>query len=88
MFQIRWRKSVSRRLLDECSKAEESLLTAILAAMSDVEFFLQNDPEFVGESRDADNRVLIIEPLCVTYKVNHRQRRVVIVRAKVRHPQK
>jgi len=53
MYHIRWRKSVSRKLLDECAKADSFMLTAILDAMADVEFFLRNEPEFVGESREA-----------------------------------
>jgi hypothetical protein len=84
MFRIRWQKSVSRKLLDECAKADSSLLTAILNAMADVESILRDHPEFVGESRDADKRILIIEPLSVTYKISHRQRTVIIIGAKVR----
>ena len=34
-----------------------------LDAMSKVESLLHNEPEFVGESRDADERLLIVEPL-------------------------
>jgi hypothetical protein len=52
MFRIRWRKSVSRKSLDECAKADSPLLNEILDAMADVESILRNEPEFVGKSRD------------------------------------
>ncbi len=85
MFRIRWPKSVDRKLLDATAKADPPLATAILAAISNVESLLQNEPEFVGESRDADERLLIVEPLSVVYEIDHRRRIVHVLRAKVRH---
>lgn len=84
MFRIRWRKSVSRKLLDECATADPAILTAILDSMAEVEFFLCNEPEFVGESREGDKRLLIVEPLSVVYKIDHPRRFVHIIRARVR----
>ncbi len=40
MFRIRWRKSVSRKLLDECANADSALLNEILDAMADAESIL------------------------------------------------
>ena len=54
--------------------------------MSRIESLLRNEPEFVGESRQADERLLIVEPLSVIYKINHRKRIVHVLRAKVRRP--
>jgi hypothetical protein len=84
MFHIRWRKSVSRKLLDECAKADVSILTAILDAMANVEVLLRNEPEFIGESRDVGKRLLVVDPLSVVYKIDHRRRTVHIIGAKVR----
>jgi hypothetical protein len=56
---------------------------AILVAMSEVESLLHNEPEFVGESREADKRLLIVGPLAVTYKINSRDRIVKILRVKI-----
>lgn len=84
MCHIRWRKSVSRKLLDECAKADSAMLMAILDSMAEVEFFLCNEPEFVGESREGEKRLLIVEPLSVEYKIDHRRRFVHIIRARVR----
>jgi hypothetical protein len=72
---------VSLRLLDECAKADSSLRTGILDAMADVESTLHNEPEFAGESREPGKRFLIVDPLSVMYKVDHRKRTVVIVDA-------
>jgi hypothetical protein len=79
---------VSRKLLAESAKVDSTLLTAILAAMSDIESLLQNEPEFVGESREASKRLLIVEPLSVVYKIDHRQRIVRIRHVRVRRPKK
>jgi hypothetical protein len=83
MFRIRWPKSVNRKLLDASAKADSPKLSAILAAMAEIEWLLQNEPEFVGESRDADKRLLIVDPLAVTYKIDSRRRIVKILRVKI-----
>jgi hypothetical protein len=85
MYRIRWRKAVSRKLLAASAKAESTPLTDILAAMSKIESMLHNEPEFVGESRDAEERLLIVGPLSVIYKIDYRKRVVHVVRAKVRN---
>ena len=83
MFRIRWPKSVNRKLLDASAKADSPKLTAILIAMSEVESLLQNEPEFVGESRGADKRLLIVDPLAVTDKIDSRHRIVKILRVRI-----
>lgn len=83
MYGLRWRKSVSLALLDRCARADQTLRDAILDAMAQIESALRNDPEFVGESRDAGKRVLIIGPLSVTYRIDPRRRLVYIVGATV-----
>jgi hypothetical protein len=84
MYKLRWRKSVSRMLLDRCARAERPLRDAIFNAMAEVEESLRNEPEFVGESRDDGKRILIVNPLLITYKIDHRNRIVYIVHARVR----
>jgi hypothetical protein len=54
-----------------------------LTAMSEVESSLQNEPEFVGESRDSGKRLLIVNPLFVTYKIDSRRRIVKILRVRI-----
>ena len=83
MYKLRWRKSVSRKLLDRCARADESRRDAILNAMASVEELLRDEPEFIGESRDAGRRFLIVKPLSVTYKIDHRDRTVFVVDVQV-----
>lgn len=52
--------------------------------MAEVEFALQNEPEFVGESREAGKRLLIVDPLFVTYKIDSRRRIVKVLRVRIR----
>jgi hypothetical protein len=85
MFRIRWPKSVNRELLDASAKADSPRLIAILAALSEVETLLENEPEFAGESRDAQTRLLIVDPLGVTYKVDSRRRIVKVLRVRIQH---
>jgi hypothetical protein len=84
MFHLRWQKSVSRALLDRCARADQSLRDAILDAMAEIETTLRNEPEFTGESRGAGKRCLIVDPLSITFKIDHRRRVVYIVGARVR----
>jgi hypothetical protein len=84
MYRIRWRRAVSRKLLAACAKGNSDLQSAILGAMADIESSLRNEPEFVGESREAEERLLIVKPLSVVYQIDHRRRVVHITRARVR----
>jgi len=88
MFRVRWQQSVSLKLLDECSKADSSLLNAILNAMAEIESTLQNEPEFAGESRESGRRFLIVDPLSVRYRIDNRNRIVLIIGAWVRRTRK
>jgi hypothetical protein len=78
-------ESSESKLLAASAKAESAPLINILAAMSNIESVLHNEPEFVGESRDAGKRLLIAEPLSIVYKIDHRRRIVHILPVKVRH---
>jgi hypothetical protein len=53
--------------------------------MHEVETKLRDQPEFVGESREANRRLLIVAPLSVTYRIDHRKRIVYILAARVHH---
>jgi hypothetical protein len=83
MFALHWRKSVSRELLDRCARGDETHRDSILHAMHEVETKLRDQPEFVGESRKDNTRLLIAAPLSVTYRVDHRKRIVYILAAHV-----
>jgi len=83
MYKLHWRKSVSRSLLDECARADKLLRDAILEAMAEVEEILHDEPEFAGESRDPGKRFLIVKPLSITYKIDHRSRTVLVVDVRI-----
>jgi hypothetical protein len=83
MYHLRWTKLVSRALLDRCARADQSLRDAILDAMGEIESTLRIEPEFVGESRDAGKRFVIVKPLSITYRIDHRNRLVYIIGARV-----
>jgi hypothetical protein len=55
----------------------------ILHAMGEIEAMLRDQPEFVGESREANKRMLIVSPLSVTYRIDYRKRIVHILTARV-----
>lgn len=86
MYRIQWRRGVSRKLLAASAHAESAPLIDILDALSTIESLLHNEPEFVGESRNAVEQLLIVEPISVVYKIDHRRRIVHVLRAKVRFP--
>jgi hypothetical protein len=88
MFRVRWQKSVSLKLLNECARADSALLNAILNAMSEVEATLQNEPEFAGESRESGRRFLIVDPLSVRYTIDNRNRIVLIIGAWIHNTKK
>jgi len=83
MYKLAWRKSVSRKLLDRCARAEQSLRDAILEAMAEVEVILRDEPEFAGESRDEGKRFLIVKPISITYKIDHRSRTMFVIHVRV-----
>lgn len=83
MYKLRWRKSVSRKLLDRCARAQQPLRDAILNAMAEAEELLRNEPEFAGESRDEGRRFVIVSPLSITYRIDHRSRTVFVIHVRI-----
>lgn len=83
MYKLRWRKSVSRKLLDRCARAPQPLRDAILNAMAEAEEILRNEPEFAGESRDEGRRFVIVNPLSITYRIDRRRRTVFVIHVRI-----
>jgi hypothetical protein len=83
MYRLKWQESVTNDLLEATALADPSLRDRILEAINEVESTLENDADAVGESREANVRFLIVAPLSVTYKIDARQREVLIVRASI-----
>jgi hypothetical protein len=51
--------------------------------MDEIETKLRDQPEFGGESREGNSRLLAVAPLSVTYRIDHRKRIVYILAARV-----
>jgi hypothetical protein len=83
MYRVKWPDSVTRDLLEAVAKSGPKLANRILAAMSEVESILENDPDIAGESREKGKRFLIQLPLAVTFAIDARKREVRIVHVRV-----
>jgi hypothetical protein len=83
MHQLRWLESVTRDLLKATAAASTDIRNRIFAAMAEVESTLENDAEFVGESRDKGGRFLVVPPLSITYKIDAKNRIVTILQVTV-----
>jgi hypothetical protein len=49
---------------------DSSLRGEVTAAAREIDRILAADPNEEGESRDAGNRILLVRPLCATYRVS------------------
>jgi len=57
---------------------------AITRAVGEIDRLLESDPQERGESRDLGERILIVQPLAVTFEVFEDERVVVVLRAVIR----
>ncbi len=57
-------------------------VSAITAAMTEIDRLLAADPEGSGESRADFERVLIVSPLTITFEVHGEERIVYVLRAR------
>jgi hypothetical protein len=78
MYELEWAESALSQLADEWLKADSPLRDTVNAAVHEVEQRLMRRPDIVGESRDPGTRVLILNPLTVTFHVNVRTKIVLI----------
>jgi hypothetical protein len=83
MYQLRWLDSVTRDLMHATAAADADVRNRIFTTMAEVETTLENDAEFVGESRDKGRRFVIVPPLSITYKIDAKNRIVTILKASV-----
>jgi hypothetical protein len=60
--------------------------SALRQAVAEVDHLLANDPTSVGESRDGDNRVVIVTPLTVTYVVSAAVKAVSVTHVRYHRP--
>ena len=88
MFDVDWIETALSRLANAWLRADSTTRAAITAASHEIDDLLKIDPAHAGESRDADKRILIAEPLAVTYVVDEDQEIVTVLDVVVRKPRR
>jgi hypothetical protein len=78
MYSIEWRDTALNDLAAGWLVADAALRSDITASIHEIERRLKRSPERAGESRAPGTRVMILNPLTVTFHVNARLSRVVI----------
>lgn len=78
MFHLEWRDVAIADLTMGWIKADSRLRADITASIHEIERRLLRAPEKAGESRKPGTRVLILNPLVVTFHVNIRSNIVLI----------
>ncbi len=88
MFEVLWSIPAERQLADIWVKTSNR--NAITAAVNSIDRALRSDPIREGESREDDDRVFVVPPLVVDFRVIEEDRRVEIlaVRQLRQRPQK
>ncbi|MCI0333403.1 MAG: hypothetical protein L0228_09290 [Planctomycetes bacterium] len=83
MFHLEWRDVAISDLANGWLKADSRLRADITSAIHEVERRLLRAPDRAGESRIPGTRVLILNPLVVTFHVNVRTNIVLISAVRV-----
>jgi plasmid stabilization system protein ParE len=88
MFEVLWKRSARGQLADIWVNASNR--NAITAAVDSIDRALRSDPDEQGESREDQERVVVVPPLVVDFRVIEEDRRVEIlaVRQLRQRPQK
>jgi len=69
MFRVRWQKRALDELTDLWVRGDARLRGAITAATYTIDQELQTDPFATSESRPQRRRVLFVNPLGITFRV-------------------
>jgi hypothetical protein len=85
MFHLEWFDAAISDLTDGWMKADSRLRADITSAVHEVERRLLRAPDRAGESRKPGTRILIVNPLVVTFHVNVRSNTVLISGVRVNH---
>jgi hypothetical protein len=83
MFHVEWRDVAISDLATGWLQADARLRAEITTAIHEVERRLLRAPDRAGESRKPGTRVLILNPLVVTFHVNVRTSTVLISAVRV-----
>ena len=83
MFRVEWIDLALSNLADGWLNADSRLRADITAAAHEIERRLLRAPDRAGEMREPGTRVLIVNPLAVTFHVNVRTKTVLISSVRV-----
>jgi hypothetical protein len=88
MYHLEWRDVAISDLANGWLQADTRLRADITAAIHEVERRLLRAPDKAGEARKPGTRVLILNPLVVTFHVNVRTQIVLISAVRVNRRKK
>jgi hypothetical protein len=88
MFHLEWRDAAISDLTNGWLQADSRLRADITSAIHEIERRLLRAPKRAGESRKPGTRVLILNPLVVTFHVNVRTSIVLISGVRVNRRRK
>ena len=86
-YTVAWPRPLLERMIAEFvlrAMSDGTGSNAVAAAMDEIERRLSSRPTDVGESRGANERVLIVPPLAVTFEVRDADRLVNVLRVSYR----
>jgi hypothetical protein len=86
MFEVEWIESAVSRLANAWMQADAVRRQAITSASHHIDETLATDPIDAGESRDADRRIYITDPLAVIFEINEDRKVVTVLDVLVRNP--
>ena len=84
MFDVDWMESAVIRVASAWMGADSATRAAITSASHEIDHILAVDPIHAGESRDANRRILIADPLAAVYEIDEERRTVSVVDVVVR----
>jgi plasmid stabilization system protein ParE len=82
-YRVAWKRTARDMLAEVWLNAPDR--NAVTRAANRIDLLLASDPLGHGESRSGGNRVLIVPPLTVYYRVDEAANKVIVLQ--VRHPQ-
>ena len=86
MFDVEWIDAAVNRVASAWVPADSATRAVITAASHQIDEILAVHPSHAGESRDANRRILIVDPLAAVYEVDEKQSIVTVVDVVVRKP--
>jgi hypothetical protein len=79
MFDVRWLQVPLDELTEFWIQADSQLREAITSAANDIDIALSRNPESQGESRSGHRRILFIDPLGVSFRIDFKNSRVYVL---------